>query len=61
MLAKRKLDAVTAEVYEAHFKLESSPSTTAGLANFLSSLDEVREQVRHTHSCSNYIFSIKYY
>ncbi|XP_030273772.1 dynein heavy chain 6, axonemal isoform X2 [Sparus aurata] len=45
MLAKRKLDAVTAEVYEAHFKLESSPSTTAGLANFLSSLDEVREQM----------------
>ncbi|XP_036933614.1 dynein heavy chain 6, axonemal [Acanthopagrus latus] len=45
MLAKKKLDAVTAEVCEAHFKLESSPSTTAGLANFLSSLDEVREQM----------------
>lgn len=56
MLAKKKLDAVTAEVCEAHFKLESSPSTTAGLANFLSSLDEVREQVRRTHSYGKHIF-----
>lgn len=46
-LAKSKLDAVTAEACEAQFKLESSPLTTAELANFHTFLDEIQERVRH--------------
>lgn len=49
-LAKRKLDAVIAKACEAQFKLESSPSTTAELANFHAFLDEIQERVRHV-SC----------
>lgn len=46
-LAKRNLDAVIAEASEAQFKLESSPSTTAELANALTFLDEIQERVRN--------------
>lgn len=45
-LAKRRLDAVNAETCEAQFKLESSPSTTAELAEYLTFLDEIQERVR---------------
>ncbi|XP_068444624.1 dynein axonemal heavy chain 6 isoform X2 [Clinocottus analis] len=44
-LARRKLDAVIAEVCEARYKLESSHSTTAELANFLTFLDEIQERI----------------
>ncbi|XP_059179969.1 dynein axonemal heavy chain 6 [Centropristis striata] len=44
-LAKRKLDAVIAEAYEAQYKLEFSPSTTAELASFLTFLDEIQERI----------------
>ncbi|TDH16419.1 hypothetical protein EPR50_G00020980 [Perca flavescens] len=44
-LAKKKLDAVISEACEAQFKLESSPSTTAELANFLTFLDEIKERI----------------
>lgn len=47
-LAKKKLDAVIAEAADAQFKLESDPSTTVELANFLSFLDEIHERVRLT-------------
>lgn len=47
-LAKRNLDAVIAEACEAQFKLESSPSTTAELADALTFLDEIQERVRNT-------------
>ncbi len=47
-LAKRNFEAVVDETNEAQFKLESSPSTTAELADFLAFLDEIQQRVRHT-------------
>ncbi|KAA8595375.1 hypothetical protein FQN60_012510 [Etheostoma spectabile] len=44
-LAKKKLDAAIAEAWEAQFKLEFSPSTTAELANYLTFLDEMKERI----------------
>ncbi|KAM9363597.1 dynein axonemal heavy chain 6 [Symphorus nematophorus] len=44
-LARRKLDAVIAEAWEAQFKLEFSPSTTAELANSLIFLGEIEERI----------------
>lgn len=60
-LAKKKLDAAIAEACEAQFKLESIPSTTAELANFLTFLDEIKERVRQTnHSDVNKKFFLQY-
>lgn len=47
-LAKRKLDPLIAETMEAQFKLESSPSTTAELAEYIIFLDQIQERVRST-------------
>ncbi|XP_029949300.1 dynein heavy chain 6, axonemal [Salarias fasciatus] len=44
-LAKKKLDAVIAEVCEAQFKLASRPSTTEEWANALMFLDEINERI----------------
>ncbi|XP_070782457.1 dynein axonemal heavy chain 6 [Enoplosus armatus] len=44
-LAKRKLDAVIAEVCEAQFKLEFSPSTAAEIADSITFLDEIQERI----------------
>jgi len=46
--ARMKLDAIIAEVSEAQYQLESSPSTTAELANSLTFQDEIQKRVRHT-------------
>ncbi|XP_075946793.1 dynein axonemal heavy chain 6 [Anarhichas minor] len=43
--ARVKLDAVIAEVCEVKYELESSPSTTAELANSLTFLDEIWERI----------------
>ncbi|KAM8878755.1 dynein axonemal heavy chain 6 isoform 3-T3 [Spinachia spinachia] len=43
--AKRKLDAVIAEVCEARYKLESDASTIAELADSLTFLDEIQKRV----------------
>ena len=45
-LAKRKLDAIISEAFDAQFKLEFSPTTTAELASSLMFLDEIQERVR---------------
>lgn len=47
--AKRRVDAVSAETSDAQFKLESTPSTTVELANYLTFLDEIQERVRHIY------------
>ncbi|XP_075319652.1 dynein axonemal heavy chain 6 [Odontesthes bonariensis] len=43
--ARRKLDALLAEVCEAQFNLEFQPSTTAEMANGLTFLDEIQERI----------------
>uniref|UniRef100_UPI0037E80358 dynein axonemal heavy chain 6-like isoform X2 n=1 Tax=Semicossyphus pulcher TaxID=241346 RepID=UPI0037E80358 len=44
-LAKKKLDAVIAEVCKAQFKLEFRSSTTAEFANFLTFLSEIQDRI----------------
>ncbi|XP_056265579.1 dynein axonemal heavy chain 6 [Pseudoliparis swirei] len=43
--ARMKLDAIIAEVSEAQYQLESSPSTTAELANSLTFQDEIQKRI----------------
>lgn len=46
-LARRSLDALSTEVYEAQFQLKALPSsTTAELGNYLSFLDDIKDRVR---------------
>lgn len=46
-LARRSLDAVSADVYEAQFQLKALPSsTTSELGNYLSFLDDIRDRVK---------------
>ncbi|XP_074520194.1 dynein axonemal heavy chain 6 [Halichoeres trimaculatus] len=45
-LAKEKLDAVIAEACTAQSKLESTPSTTAELADSLTFFDEIQERIK---------------
>lgn len=46
-LARRSLDAVSTEVYEAQFQLKARPSsTTSDLGNYLSFLDDIRDRVK---------------
>lgn len=46
-LARRSLDAVSADVYEAQFELKALPSsTTSELGNYLSFLDDIRDRVK---------------
>ncbi|KAM4603926.1 dynein axonemal heavy chain 6 [Polymixia lowei] len=45
LLAKRKLDAIIAEVQDARFKLEFVPSATADFVNSLTFLDEIRGRI----------------
>lgn len=47
-LAKRKVDALRAEVDEALSKLQFSPSTTVELADSLAFQDEIQGRVRCT-------------
>ncbi|XP_011610679.2 dynein heavy chain 6, axonemal-like isoform X2 [Takifugu rubripes] len=45
-LARRRLDAVSTEVYEAQFKLKALPSsTTLELGTYLTSLDDIKDMV----------------
>lgn len=46
-LARRSLEVVSTEVYEAHFQLKALPSsTTPELGNYLSFLDEIKDRVK---------------
>lgn len=46
-LARRKLDTLSTEVYEAQFKLKAPPSSrTLELGNYLSSLDDIKVMVK---------------
>lgn len=46
-LARRSLDAVSTEVYEAQFKLKAlPPSVTLEMGNYLTSLDEIKDRVK---------------
>lgn len=46
-LARRSLDAVSTEVYEAQFPLKAlPPSTTPELGNYLSFLDDIKDRVK---------------
>lgn len=45
-LARRRLDAISTEVYEAQFKLKAVPSsTTLELGTYLTSLDDIKDMV----------------
>lgn len=46
-LARRSLDAVSTEVYEAQFQLKAlPPSTTPELGTYLSYLDDIKDKVK---------------
>lgn len=46
-LARRRLDAISTEVYEAQFKLKALPSsTTLELGTYLTSLDDIKDMVK---------------
>lgn len=46
-LARKRLDAVSSEVYEAQFHLKAPPSsTTRELGNYLSCLDDIKDRVK---------------
>lgn len=46
-LARRRLDAISTEVYEAQFKLKALPSsTTLQLGTYLTSLDDIKDMVK---------------
>ena len=46
-LARRSLDAVSTDVYEAQFHLKALPSsTTPELGNYLSFLDDIKDRVK---------------
>lgn len=44
-VAKRRVDAINAETDAAQVQLESSPSTTVELANYLIFLEKIQERV----------------
>lgn len=45
-MARRSLDSVSTELYEAQFKLKALPSsTTPELGNYLTFLDEIKDMV----------------
>lgn len=46
-LARRRLDAISTDVYEAQFKLKAlPPSTTLELGTYLTSLDDIKDTVK---------------
>lgn len=55
-LARRRLDAISTEVYEAQFKLKALPSsTTLELGSYLTSLDDIKDMVKPV--CLSFFFN----